>query len=72
MVERWDNAETFVAVEVPRFALAILVMNDDRSSDEVYRCGIKVERSVLVLPGRYSRGYGGFLQEIKGEFSLRK
>ena len=54
MVESWDNSENFVAVEVPRFALAIIVVNDDRSSDGVYRCGIKVERSVLVLPGRYS------------------
>ena len=72
MVESWDNSENFVAVEVPRFALAIIVVNDDRSSDGVYRCGIKVERSMLVLTGRNSRGYGRLSREITGEFSLRR
>ena len=71
MVERWDNAETFAAAEVPRFSLVGLVVNDDGASDGARRCGIKVERSVVVLPGIHIWGYGGLMQEIKGEFSMR-
>ena len=46
-------------------------MNDDRASDGARRCGIKVERSVVVLPSIHSWGYGGLMQEIKVEFSMR-
>ena len=72
MVERWTNYETFAAAEVPRFALVILVVNNEGASDGAHRCGIKVERSMLVLTGRNSRGYGRLSREITGEFSLRR
>ena len=65
MVERWENSETFAAAEVPRFALARLVVNDYGASNGAHRCGIKVECSMVALPGRHSWGYGRFLQEIK-------
>ena len=72
MVELWENVETFASVEVPQFALSTLVVNDYGSSYGAHRCSIKVERPVVVLPGINSWGYGGFLQEIKDDFSLRK
>ena len=72
MVEHWAKSETFAATEVSQFALARLVVNDDSASNGAHRCGIEVERSVVVLPGRNIRVYGGFSQDIKGEFSLRK
>ena len=56
VIEGWDNDELFAAAEVPLFSLVSLVVNDDRVSDGAHTCGIKVEFSVVVFPGRHSLG----------------
>ena len=47
-------------------------MDDERSSDWANGGGIKVERSILVFPGRYVRGKGGLAEDVQGKFCLRE
>ena len=42
VVDRWDNAETFAAAQVPQFAIDVFVVNDDGVSNGDHRSGIKV------------------------------
>ena len=72
MVERWSNAETFAAAEVPLFVLSRLVVNDNRASDGAHRCSIKVERTVVAIQGKHSRVYCALFQYIKGYFGASK
>ena len=72
VVERWVNAETFAAAEVPKFVIVRFDVNDDGAFDGYHSSGIKVERSVVVLPGRHFGVNGGLSQDIRGEFGMRK
>ena len=72
VVKRWDNAETCAAAELPKFAISRFVVNYYGESDGAHRSVIKIERPVVVIPGRNCWVYCVLLQEIKGEFGLRK
>ena len=50
-VERWNNAETFAAAEVPRFTSASYVVDGTRASDGARGSGIKIGRTLVVFPG---------------------
>ena len=72
MVEHWINDGIFASTEVPLFAIAWFGVNDNRASDGEHRGGVKVERTVVVFPGRHCRGNGVLEKYIKGEFGLGK
>ena len=52
VVDRWTNAKTFAAAEVPQFAIVRFVVSDNRESHGAHRGGIKVVCPVAVLQGK--------------------
>ena len=55
MLESRVGCEAFVVTVVPWFAGAWIVLDDDRYSNSSNGRGVKVEWSVVVLPGGYGR-----------------
>jgi hypothetical protein len=50
VLEGWANVVTVAATEVPGFACARLIVDDDWASEGAEGCGIEVERAVEVFP----------------------
>ena len=53
VVECWTDVEAFAAAEVPRYSRGWLVVDYDCIPHGSDGCGIKVEGSIVVLPGRH-------------------
>ena len=67
VLQRRANVEALVVAEVPGQAGDRLVLNDYQASDQADGGGIKIERFILVFPGRYVRGKGGLAEEDQGK-----
>ena len=63
VVECWTDVEAFSAAEVPISSLGWLVVDYDWTPHGADGCGIKIEGSILVLPGRHWRGNVGLAKE---------
>ena len=70
VVECWTNFEAFASAEVLRFSCGGLVVDYDWTPHGTNGCGIKVEGTIVVLPGQHGRGNVGVAKEIRGELCL--
>ena len=70
MFECRSNVEPAAATEVPSFADAWFVVDDDGASNRSQRGGIKVEGAVEVLPCRHCWGESGLSEEDESELGL--
>ena len=53
MVECWTDVEAFADAEVSRSSRGWIVVDYDWTPHEADGCGIKVEFSIVVFPGRH-------------------
>ena len=66
VIECWPDVEAFAAVEVPRFSCGGLVVDYDWKPHGTNGCGIKVEGTIVVFPGRHRRVNVGLAKNIQG------
>ena len=72
MIESRADGEAFAATVVLWFAVAWIILDNDRSTKRSNGRGVKVQWAGVVLPGGHGRGKVGFSEEVKRELGLRK